>query len=275
MGQIVRALDGELNDKPWDAPPLEPVNVAVEASAKMTRTGDELLPPILRDITKPTYRSFAWFLATLAYEILWQKSKSASVYLGEEVVARIVDPVKAEVAKTGEWVSTGDVLYAWILKTAFLDEPNNTNATHVMGSFCGRSLLATASPSTSLANGSYPHNCTFYLFPPAYPVTDFSSLSLATIALDHRRTIELARKPAFIRASLDWFDKPGQQAIPARPWGTEPLIFTNQTVANLTGIDWGGGPLTSFWWSNVPLPPDHALSINKLNGGYLIMGSLR
>lgn len=272
---MLHAINAELNGLPWTVPPLELDNVADAAMSKVVRRTDDILPPINRDMVHPTWPAFIWLLATVAYEILWQKSKTSSVYLGEEVVARIVDPVKAEVAKTkGEWVSTGDVLHAWLLKSAFLDEPTNPNIAHFCSGIAARSLFATASPSTSLANGTYPHNCVMYLFPPTIPVSELPSTSLATIALNHRKTINLARTPSFAKASLEWSKNPCNPAYPARSRGTDSLIFTNQVVGNLTSINWGS-ELKHFWNTNVPFMPDHAVSLNMHNGGYLLMGSMR
>lgn len=131
-------------------------------------------------------------------------------------------------------------------------------------------MVPSSSPS---AFTTYPHNCVTYFSPPPIPITSLPTTRLSTIALAHREALKTARDPAAVRATFSWTAKHGDGYLARRP-GTDSWIFTNQAVANLPRIDLGER-LDQFWTWNVPTPPDHCVALNKLNGGYVIMGPLR
>jgi hypothetical protein len=125
MGEVIHALDAELNGKEWTAPALEEVNLVAKAFKEHEgmETDESELPPVLRDLAAGTWREMARLFSSFAYEYFWHRAKTCSVFLGEEVVKRIVEKVKEEALEESggeQWVTTGDVLTAWVLKVSQL-----------------------------------------------------------------------------------------------------------------------------------------------------------
>lgn len=124
MGMCVHALDAELHGREWTAPPFQEENILQAEVVGFTKVvngaegAPEIIPSGARDTVAPGWWALKWMLASIyLYEYWWHKNTFSSVFLGEDVLRRIVEPAKQEAYKaTGERVSTGDVLMAWVLK---------------------------------------------------------------------------------------------------------------------------------------------------------------
>lgn len=121
MGHVVHALDAELAGRPWSPP--ETSSEEFRKAIDRLRTSDvgelaEGLEPFLRDFAPESWWAAIKFRIRGWYEDWWHLSDVRVMYLGEEVVKRIVGAAKAEAVALsgGELVSTGDVLLAWTLK---------------------------------------------------------------------------------------------------------------------------------------------------------------
>jgi hypothetical protein len=127
MGMFIKALDAEIHGKQWDPPKLQLVNVLDRAISNIrdsTPPTNELslsLTRLKRDIGRAGVATVSRLVASLLYESLWHRSEPRALYLGEAIVKQIVQRVKNEVLAEGKrWVSTGDILFAWLFKVSQL-----------------------------------------------------------------------------------------------------------------------------------------------------------
>lgn len=124
MGQIIHGLDAELHGKPWDAPSFGPENIMRTVLKELHDVGPvqeepEALKNIQREFFGVKAATLAKFAFGVAREYLWHKAEVKGIYLGEKVVARIVNEAKEKVKVETDgknFVSTGDILVAWFLK---------------------------------------------------------------------------------------------------------------------------------------------------------------
>jgi len=123
MGMVIQALDAELNGKDWEVPAIQEANLLVSAQ-KGLEEGPSLVDDrpdwterLSEDFTSMGILGLGRFVLSLAYETYWHKAKRRGVFLGENVIRKIVDEVKQQVSSKGtDWVSTGDILVAWLFK---------------------------------------------------------------------------------------------------------------------------------------------------------------
>lgn len=127
----------------------------------------------------------------------------------------------------------------------------------------------------------------YVLSPPPLPSTPLSALALSL-----RHSILRARAPANLAALLKWSQTHKiQSSFHQNGWGSEWMCLTNQVGAKLTGVDWsaavkGRAQQASgetavearreggFWvWQGVPWM-DHVVSLNKVEGGWMVIASM-
>lgn len=92
----------------------------------------------------------------------------------------------------------------------------------------------------------YPANsmCPYPFSPSPIPYSTFPTVSLATLALNHRRCLLLARKEPFLQATLKVMlaqAKGNLPLMPFKPWpwekkGTQVFIVSNQATADVAGL---------------------------------------
>ncbi|GAA5905607.1 hypothetical protein JCM6882_008727 [Rhodosporidiobolus microsporus] len=279
MGMVVDALNAELNGREWEAPSWpsqesggadNPLAAAVDgllsaqdAESPAPATGADLLP-VLPGWTAPAAASIARLMSSLAAETFWHKSSAQWVFLPQEKVEALVRGVKKEVVELSggkEWVSSGDVLTAWVLKAAHSSDASSTSSVAASAVLNYRPFLPiplTSSPSSSTTAppsfASYPHNAhLFYpLFLAPVALSALSSSSLASLALAHRRTLERVKQPAYIAAALAATERGRKALVPERDWPfgvreeerVHRWILTNQASTSIGRLS------LSF-----PLPP--------------------
>ncbi|KAL8277685.1 hypothetical protein RQP46_009958 [Phenoliferia psychrophenolica] len=236
LGLVVKALDAELTGKDWAPPPVL-----------------ELPPHVgdanLRRLSNGSARS-SWDLGLLVWRILvekfWYRASSKQLFLGRDVVVRLVERVKEEVkAKTGgaEWVSTGDVLFAFAEKAFYSSETTNDTLLVTSSVWDIRTLLSTK----TIDLAKYPHNAmSFYIADPV-KISSLSTTPLWTLALRTRRALNAARTLPAFADTLDWMST--ALPIPSIARGVERFQFTNHVSANFTGTTWGApSDALAGWW---------------------------
>jgi hypothetical protein len=121
-GEILHAIDAELNGKPWTPPPFSAKNVLLEMLKELQTSTMEESPMMVhtrREFGGTTFINMGGFVASLAWEYMWHGVETRAVVLGQDMVDKIVKKVKKQVLDESggrEWVSTGDILTAWFLK---------------------------------------------------------------------------------------------------------------------------------------------------------------
>ncbi|KAJ3875514.1 MAG: hypothetical protein NXY57DRAFT_514286 [Lentinula lateritia] len=275
MGQVVQALNSCLNNLPWTPPKISSSSILAEELKRLRESesvGDPCPPGLVnlqRDFTSVNVKNVLTLGASCATELLWHRVKPAAIYLGSNVVQEMVANVKKQAADEGKgWVSTGDILVAFLLKAAYLDEgPTSPNALTMSAAVSLRSVLA----ATNRDFESYTHNALLPLALPPLTVQQVSSMSLYEFALIHRKAIEDMRNIPYIQGYEKWVPSIGGAAIPARRKGTDSWLLSNQVVGGVDKLDLGSEPL-GFWHWMLPFMPDHVFTVNKLRGGYILDG---
>lgn len=265
MGMVCQALDAELQGKEWSVPVLpaegapNPLDLAMD---KAVEGLEGAAGGAMRDYAKATFWTTFVFLANLFWEYAWHGTETKNIYIGADVVKRIVDPAKREVREVSEeqeYVSTGDVLLAWLLKSVYTgDTSSNTLAASSV--FSIRPLLPSLGP--------YPHNALLLSSIPYLPTSSLSTTPLSTLALLHRRELLNARVPSSV-ASLASYRK--GNVLPKRARGMDYWVFSNQSVAGITKFR-RAGTLAGVL---VVQRPDHARPLGavwRVEWGVYILG---
>ncbi|KAJ4474330.1 hypothetical protein J3R30DRAFT_3659011 [Lentinula aciculospora] len=275
MGQVVKALNSCLNGLPWSPPKISSSNI-LAAELKRLRDSESVGDPhppglvnLQRDFTSVNVKNVLTLGASCASEFLWHRVKPAAIYLGANVVEEMVANVKKQAADEGKgWVSTGDVLVAFLLKAAYLEEgPTSPNALTISAAVSLRGVLAESNRDFE----AYTHNALLPLAFPPLTVQQVSSMSLYEFALIHRKAIEDMRNIPYIQGYEKWVPSIGGAAIPARRKGTDSWLLSNQVVGGVNKLNLGSEPL-GFWHWMLPFMPDHVFTVNKLSGGYILDG---
>ncbi|GJN91004.1 hypothetical protein Rhopal_004018-T1 [Rhodotorula paludigena] len=248
-GWAVRALTAELHHQPWDVPPStwarnaltdkfdEVVARPVSDDPEDVRIAKSALPGW---VPAAKVGNIARFLVGYVWEKKWHKDELRHVFLSKKAVEALTKSVKDQVRdETGgkEWVSTGDVLTAWAAKALFGHEPRSGASALLSPVYALREILSLP---------DYPANsmCPYPFSPSPIPYSTFPTLSLATLALNHRRCLLLARKEPFLQATLKVMlaqAKGNLPLMPFKPWpwekkGTQVFIVSNQATADVAGL---------------------------------------
>lgn len=107
-------------------------------------------------------------------------------------------------------------------------------------------------------------------------ISTLASKPLSEFALMHRKMIDDVRSVSFVKNYNGWVKKIGGNALPARRWGADSWIFSNQVIAGLADIEFGPeSKVEAFWHWNTPIIPDHSVLLNKFKGGYILEAGIR
>ncbi|GAA5893360.1 hypothetical protein JCM6882_008013 [Rhodosporidiobolus microsporus] len=214
----IKALDAELHGREWTPPPdfgaVNPVQAAKKAllaQPPLSKEEEAKLPPTVENWIP--YTGSKWEVKRVIWSIWYenerQKSAVRYAFLPQGVVDRLVRRVKEEVRKeTGgkEYVSTGDILTAFVLKSAHAAESTSSAALNGSCVLNTRPLFSPLRPSPSITpeitNHSYPHNVlsSYSYHPTDLPLRDLASSSLANLALAHRRNVLRVKTPQYLQA---------------------------------------------------------------------------
>ncbi|GAA5981656.1 hypothetical protein JCM11641_003935 [Rhodosporidiobolus odoratus] len=261
-GILVQAINAELRGQDWAMPPPHEANILSAAVQKLLREPQqtEELPPVLPGFYEASFGGVVRFAVSAAYEKWWHKCSVRYLFLPQDTVDKLVNKVKAEVKEaTGgkEYVSTGDVLTAWVLKVRYFSSsdlcslthatPQSAHAGETSGTmacsavFQTRDLFRSFLPSdlvSSLNTSNYSHNCVSdYAFPSSpIPLSTLSTTSLSALALLHRRTLTQIKTPAYLRAQTAASQKATKQ-------GTQPLIPKRDWPEPLHSLPFFFGPM--------------------------------
>ncbi|KAG6811878.1 hypothetical protein H0H92_005404 [Tricholoma furcatifolium] len=166
-----------------------------------------------------------------------------------------------------EWVSTGDILVAWILKAA--SRVGDNTSVRVLSLFSTRAALEKENPAVK----NYPHNSILRCSMPSFTRQELASKSLAELASDYRRSIDAARNLSSLSAIYQLFNCSPTKPMPTWQRGTVSWTISNQAIGHFDEIDFGDEMLALWHW-NVPIVPNNTVVLNKFKGGYMIQGVL-
>lgn len=188
-------------------------------------------------------------------------------------------------------------------QAAYADEAGSQNRLALNGAFDFRSTLGLDNyPHTVRpyhACRDLPAQCTDVVPPPTQavgfqlvdpiPLSSLATTSLATLALHHRRSLLAARDPARLAPLLDTLRTKGYSDIlPPDSFATDLWIISNQTISERARtVNWGrlvgwgdrdgarAPDKGRFWMWSGRRGIDHVLSLNRVEGGWFVNGSIR
>ncbi|GAA6052191.1 hypothetical protein JCM3770_000788 [Rhodotorula araucariae] len=126
LAQVLKGISAGLCGGEWAPPPLHAHNPVSEARERLmspgfaaldTQVGDK--PPVLLGWTPFSVLALLALLLQALWEKAWHKDALRYAFISREKVDALVEEVKAAVKEETdghEWVSTGDVLTAWVFK---------------------------------------------------------------------------------------------------------------------------------------------------------------
>ncbi|GAA5857853.1 hypothetical protein JCM8547_006005 [Rhodosporidiobolus lusitaniae] len=308
VGILVRALDAELRGRTWDAPPLpnddgNPLPAALdnlEADHTVSQQASKLSNRRLLQCWAPmSFLGMLALLTSMIWEQILGQSQARRAFLTDETLGRLASEVKGQVKDDTdgrEFVSTGDVLVAWFLKTVHADEVNTRDQVHASAAYSARWLLDSHSPSPL---SLYPSNLLFLydLFPRPIPLSFLPTAPLATLARSSRGQLTLSRSLPVVSAVSRWM-RNSRRLIPVRdsPFRltNRPRayrwFFSNHTALGLADLSLPHPsaaaadanneqvvlPLSYFFFAGVgPVDPDHVITFQKVPGGVNVSGNMR
>ncbi|KAG6917887.1 hypothetical protein DXG01_000496 [Tephrocybe rancida] len=285
MGQFIHALDKELHGKHWDVPPFSETSVLqgvlddLDAAAPRKDEGidDTASSGILGRVFAPSDSMKRLIIEIqLAYENRYRNFKTKLVYIPGETLEKLVRITKDEVARLTSglgFVSTSDIISAWVLKATYSGETDN-NDLHLNLIVSARKVLSDRYPALV----DYPLNAIGPVPLPKITKQKLLAKSLPEVALWHRQGVQpFLVDSSWIQVTDTYFKSnpsPVSNGIRPRQWGEEPLYFTNQILAHLEDIDFGS-KMHLMWLYYTPTDAFHSITINKFKSGYLVQGSLR
>ncbi|GAA6018517.1 hypothetical protein JCM10207_007203 [Rhodosporidiobolus poonsookiae] len=303
-GLVIRALVAELHNQPWDVPPLfdqNPMQERLEALvADKAVAAANPSPPTVQGWGSFSVGNVVRLISTTLWEKLWWRSEGRFFFLRREAVDLLVQQARAEVAELTsgeEYVSTGDVVTACILKAlhvAEFDSPDSFLSTHAYNL---RTLLDDYQPSAPPL-AQYLHNCaSLYPFSSSpFPLSTLACESVGRLALRLRRSLlEHRTLPVVRKAWAEEGANLGASPMPLYGWPQPPawlplvggrpythqFIVTNQTSLGLADLALPGRdgvdlPLLAFHLcATMPLLISGALSIQEIPEGLLFGASMR
>ncbi|GLB43316.1 hypothetical protein LshimejAT787_1302170 [Lyophyllum shimeji] len=277
LGQFLGALDAELNGKPWTPPVFSSSNILRTALEDLAATGPHrntdkpsALADVQRDFASATLKNNVSYGLGFASEYLWHTPVVKSIFLGKHVLEQLTRVVKDEAVKSGSgWVTTGDILMAWLLKAIYLHEHDDIPVS-IMSVFSIRSVLSSIHP----AFATYTHNAIMPCGIPVFTKEEITTKSMTELAIIHRRNVNVARNVSFIGAYGQWLASIGGNTIPRRRPGGNFWMVSNQSIGHFDQIDFGSGMIAQWFWS-LPIFPDQVFTLNKFKGGYVVEINMR
>ncbi|KAG6809471.1 hypothetical protein H0H92_016113 [Tricholoma furcatifolium] len=102
---------------------------------------------------------------------------------------------------------------------------------------------------------------------------EIASKSLAELALNYRRAINVTRNVSFINAYYQWLFEIKRKPTLGPKLGVITYKVTNQVIGHFDDINFGHDMLALWHW-NLPFT-DRLIVLNKFKGGYIIQGTMR
>ncbi|KAK4704211.1 hypothetical protein P7C70_g1992, partial [Phenoliferia sp. Uapishka_3] len=267
FGLVLEAIEAELAGRSWEIPRLDTSKCFADATKDLPSAalGEEGDGGRLPDTMIPATVVSAKKERPPPPPLIVFKN----IFIGDNIVAKWKEESKEMLSKEGDgsFVSTGDLLAAWLTKAAFNKPPPNTDTIIMKTIFDIRPTLST--PSLDLTR--YPHNM-MSAFDISVSLSTLSSLPLATLAKAHRQAIIKYRNRAYVKSFLDFLTSDGFP--PASPERSTWILFSNQTSAKLV-IDLKE-KLVGFEKFVLPVGPVAPVnsSINKVGKGWVLCAAL-
>ncbi|GAA6018514.1 hypothetical protein JCM10207_007202 [Rhodosporidiobolus poonsookiae] len=204
MGLVLKAITAELHNQPWDVPPIyDGTNPFAERLQQLVDDqrikAEDPTPAVYRGLAPISVGGGARFASATLVETTYWKGQWSSLFFKQDALDYLVQKTKEEVRlKTGgkEYVSAGDILIAWLMKSAHADEIGTGDSVEVDAVFNIRDLLDTYSNDTPAPPfKDYPYNCLafYHATEPPIPLSTLGPMPLTDFALHFRRNLLMYR----------------------------------------------------------------------------------
>ncbi|EJD51008.1 hypothetical protein AURDEDRAFT_135268 [Auricularia subglabra TFB-10046 SS5] len=283
-GMVIKALDAELNGRTWTPPPFGTENIMEDAlrdiSSYPSHDSDDSaeLPQLAhfkREFNPVGVSSLASLVYGVGYEYLWHRAEDRALFLGRDVVERIVSRTQEGIRPLPptENVTTGDILLMWFIQAAYGgDEDDDEHTISIASAVSLRTTLTKMNQDFA----TYPHNASIPTVLPLLTTTQLKRSSIGELALAHRAAINALRTLPYVQAWSQYIAEIGRPVVPARRRTSDAWLFSNQVLGAPTDISFGPRvDLRAFYFLLAPFLPDHSVVINKINGGYVMQGYVR
>ncbi|BGP40653.1 hypothetical protein JCM10449v2_004615 [Rhodotorula kratochvilovae] len=314
LAQVLKGIGAGLRGEEWTPPPLHERNPVTTVRERLMGPDFAALdaqaaekPPVLQGWTPFSVLALLSLLLQALWENWWHKDALRYAFISREKVDALVEEVKAEVKMETdgkEWVSTGDVLTAWVLKNLHTVDSSAPGSVSCSPVFNVRSLFSGATPDLAPHLATHTGNAVvpYPLSPTSIPFTHLASMSAGALALLHRRTLSACKSLPWLRAMLLAGERASNGGrvpyVPARDWpwridrkgGTTRWIVSNHmgsfaglripraTVggANADGEGEGDLPLLAYYRHvAAPLNLNGAFALQLSDMGVFIVASAR
>ncbi|GAA6002037.1 uncharacterized protein JCM10292_001810 [Rhodotorula paludigena] len=253
FGLVMRAITAELHQKDWIAPPLfeganpwqqtldalvddDSVSAASDEKGLSGRSsGEGEMPPAVGIWRKFTLWPSARLLSSMCVERVVFKNERGWISLKQATVDALVKRVKAQVKEETagtEFVSTGDIVFAFVFKAIHSREAASSAGLAVGAVYRTVPLLATQVRSDGSKPRElplYPHNAIApYLLIAPLSLSEVAQLPLSTLALHMRRNLLGTKTLPQLRTC--WPEIRNGGSLPHRDW---PSLFGTNVVRKL------------------------------------------
>ncbi|KAF8900296.1 hypothetical protein CPB84DRAFT_1779309 [Gymnopilus junonius] len=246
IAAVVHALESETLGRPWSVPPaLTTGENENKLQLFLDRTSMEV-----KNRSKNDYHAVSiigiWFILNFVlwhlWQQLWHKAHRRLILLPPKVYGKLVDDARNAMARDGKVdfrLSTGDVLAAWIFKTVYSQELNQSRRV----SLSNQASLRMFSDANL---GQYAHNCFIPIPYPLFTVEELKATPVHTLAyklasarssLSIGHAIEVYNSlQECVRDSKSSFRK----VLPIDLRADESMSMSNMSIARIVDIDWTG-----------------------------------
>ncbi|KAF8956572.1 hypothetical protein BDZ97DRAFT_1925372 [Flammula alnicola] len=245
IANVVHAVEAELLGKGWNVPPRP-------LSGVQQNTLDVLLSNAVKEqeqgkrrvITDYYAGSLAsvWYIITFLLWHFWQEkwhnTRSRLILIPKEAYTKMTDDARKAVELEGKVdarLSTGDVLAAFLFKSAFSDGTAPRKRIHV-------SNLASVRRFFDGQLNDYPHNCIVPMTYPVLTVAEVTTLPLPSLAYRFAQS----RKSLSEEDAVEFYKVlrravgTSKTATPYDIRADENIMMSNVIIARIVDIDWSG-----------------------------------
>ncbi|GAA6004288.1 uncharacterized protein JCM10292_001406 [Rhodotorula paludigena] len=306
LAKLLEFISAEMSGRIWQPPAVHGGENVVSDAIKRLKAKDLPVPthpPLSPGWVPVSLLGVLSLLVNMLWEKLWHKNKMHYGFVNRQAVDRLVEKVKADVKEQTsgkEWISSGDAVFAWMIKNLHADETASPASFACSPVFNIRSLLIESSPDLAPSIDAYCGNAVnpYPFSPEPIRLSQLTFMSIASLALIHRRTINGCKTLPWLRARL-LLSPEDRRVPPYMPERGFPGPTSSRTVyrwiasnhagafahfhvpaaaAEVEGESVGEGnlPLIAFYrWVKAPIDLDGAVAIQTSEMGTFLVASTR
>ncbi|KAF9480232.1 hypothetical protein BDN70DRAFT_931898 [Pholiota conissans] len=232
---IVSALVAELRGETW-TPPARPPHAGPNPNpVEEVLSREPAGPYSRRDYVGYSPLGVGGYVKLIAWhsrERWWRGADRRVVIVPKAVLTHLVERVRDAVRAEDKelYISTGDVLVAWVFKTIYSTTINPSMLIHCTNLANFRSLLKDKVDTAQL----YPHNAFIPLPYPVLSIADVQSYSLPTLT----KLFSASRHSLSLNHVVEAYRQLQHPVFPSPPNADETLVVSNVSASRILEADW-------------------------------------